>query len=533
MFPTSQAVTQVVKVTLAGDMRRLRVEFQTGMSASEAFVAVQVAVRQTFDLAETAGLVLKYTDDEEDLCTLAEVSMEDLASLAAGKPWRLLASVGDSATPAPAQEAAVTFEPNGVPVTLEPKVTAVAGDVPVTPEEPKEVPGIAAAQDPVTEDGEESDPEEEGGLPEWDPMSEHAVHMLPFASMMVQSESARSKISTLGVEQREQVLRFARELEDNLDLVPDAAPLRPRLLAYIDGSDPDHFGDVFAELLKAWASSSSTDNVKLSVQMHISSVKKLVMKSFFRGKGKGKDFKGKGNGKGHKGKGKGPEDWARLFEGLGAGGAGGPFAPFMQHLNAHLDPHAGAGEGPLGAVGGWKGALAGMMAQKGLGKGFGVPTGPSESSNPFGAGFPFNMGGCHMGGHMGSPAGWQGMLSSLLANKGQGKGHGCGWPCTPGMANPCETAARESEPQPPTTAQESNTEMSSCTSSPAEATRECEPSAPVAPKSETPAEHGSENFEEQVKQLLEMNLVTDAEVARELLSAHNGDVSKVASVLMG
>ena len=88
MFPTGEASSQIIKVSLDGDVRRLAVDFPAGTSSAAAFVAVGKAVKQSFGLGAADDLVMKYTDDEGDLCTLAELSMEDFSSRHVLSPHR-------------------------------------------------------------------------------------------------------------------------------------------------------------------------------------------------------------------------------------------------------------------------------------------------------------------------------------------------------------------------------------------------------------------------------------------------------------
>jgi len=307
-------------------------------------------------------------------------------------------------------------------------------------------------------------PEEEEHLPDWNRMPEWAFHMLPFAAMKVQSECARAKISAIGVDRREEVLLFALKLEDNLDMVPDASSSRAKLLAFIDGSDPDHFGDVFADVLQAWSSSSSTEQVKLSLEMHFCSIKKMLKLLFCgAGKGKGKCWKGCWKGKGMKGKGKG-------------------FEPSSCGQSHSVGDDAGcSSKGFLGGIlhASWKGMLSSL---KGLGKGKGFILGGAQEHAINGGVDP-------------TPAD----ASS--------------------SGNDAHDVATQSAPQGSPQSSSNSDTAPIC-----ESTQACD--EPLVDKS-------SAIFDEQIKQLLEMNLVSSPMVARELLTEHNGCVSKVVSVLIG
>merc|ERR1719343_1816891 len=100
MFPIGAAYSQTIKVSLGDDTRRLTIDFATGASAIAAFGLVQKVIRQSFRLSDRDDLVLKYLDDEGDLCTLVELCLEDLATLSKGKPWKIQASLGAQAAAA-------------------------------------------------------------------------------------------------------------------------------------------------------------------------------------------------------------------------------------------------------------------------------------------------------------------------------------------------------------------------------------------------------------------------------------------------
>merc|ERR1719491_804374 len=106
MFPIDAAYSQTIKVSLGEDTRRLTIDLAAGASAAAALALVQKVIRQGFRLSDRDDLVLKYLDDEGDLCTLAEFCLEDLATLSKGKPWKIQASLGAqpaaaAAAPAP------------------------------------------------------------------------------------------------------------------------------------------------------------------------------------------------------------------------------------------------------------------------------------------------------------------------------------------------------------------------------------------------------------------------------------------------
>merc|ERR1719210_190543 len=75
--------SRVVKVRFGDDIRRLMPNFLPSAGPEEILTTIRSAIQSSFGLEETtaATMVLKYTDDEGDLCTLTERTLEDLASL--------------------------------------------------------------------------------------------------------------------------------------------------------------------------------------------------------------------------------------------------------------------------------------------------------------------------------------------------------------------------------------------------------------------------------------------------------------------
>merc|ERR1719411_777929 len=125
--------------------------------------------------------------------------------------------------------------------------------------------------------------------PEWKEISAAmAFYALPCVAKAAQLEVVRSALSTAGVERRKRVVKWCCEVLGHLDLVPEAAPLRPKLEAFVDGWDTEHFGDVLAELLKAWASSSSPEMVKYTVALHhkgFTAIMRQTFKALHKSKG--------------------------------------------------------------------------------------------------------------------------------------------------------------------------------------------------------------------------------------------------------
>jgi hypothetical protein len=168
----------------------------------------------------------------------------------------------------------------------------------------------------------------------------------------------------------------------------------------------------------------------------------------------------------------------------GGGSAGGSQAPNPMHDllgGLFAAKGAGKGNGPCPAAGQapnlMQDLLGGLFAAKGAGKGNGAYPVGGQAPNPM-----------------------QDILGAFLAAKGAGKGTGS-CPC-PMTVNPASTPA-------PTHFE----------------------GASAPPASDTDSA-SRETFEASVEDLVSMGLVSDKQVARELLTTH-GDISTVVSVLTG
>ncbi|CAK0814866.1 unnamed protein product [Prorocentrum cordatum] len=104
----------VVKVDLEGDVRRLRARLPPRQGAGEEarYAALQATIVEGFKLPEgSPHLVLKYRDEEEDLCTLVEATLADFLQGASGRgPLKLVASR------APAPDARAPADPAAAPL---------------------------------------------------------------------------------------------------------------------------------------------------------------------------------------------------------------------------------------------------------------------------------------------------------------------------------------------------------------------------------------------------------------------------------
>jgi len=101
----------IIKVDLDGDVRRISVALSEDATAIEKFQEIRAAVAQGFDMEETLLPVLKYRDEEGDICTLVEASVEDLLELSNSGTMRLLAST----TPVPLPKEDAAHKMSGLP----------------------------------------------------------------------------------------------------------------------------------------------------------------------------------------------------------------------------------------------------------------------------------------------------------------------------------------------------------------------------------------------------------------------------------
>jgi len=486
MFPTGSTKQQVVKVSVGDEVRRLRVDLPEGSSAASALAAIRSAVKQAFKISDDGvdTLVLKYTDDEGDLCTLIDPTMEDFVELAAGGLWRLQASVGKPLA-RPTQVAQVLQAERAKDPAAEP---------------------AAAAEKEVSADADTTSAEWSGGS------AVNMFHKLPFITMWAGSDWGRSMLNHVGTEKREELVLVCCDILEHLDLVAEAVPLRPRLEAYINGNDTEHFGDMLAALLTAWATSASPENVQMSLDLHGKRLKG-VMKQIWGDKGKGKG-KGLGKGKGKFGKGmcKGIRMGmlaSMLAKGMGKGADFSMTSPSSPPTAAPdcTATDKEATSHPQAAEAEWE-------------------------QDPLGALFAQQL--LHTGGHSHKGHGmWPGMqgiggmdmLAGLLTKglgKGKGKAHAGaapmstaahpqGAPVAPMEATLAEAKAQEVVP--PTVA--------------------APPTAPVSDEAFAKVAAEGMDLDSKAQDLMGMGLVQDLEVARELLVIQDGDVSKVVAMLTG
>merc|ERR1719498_2131902 len=67
-------------------------ELPEDASSAQTFQAIRAAVAQGFEIGESSLPALKYKDEEGDLCTLVEASVDDMLELSKGGTLRLCMS---------------------------------------------------------------------------------------------------------------------------------------------------------------------------------------------------------------------------------------------------------------------------------------------------------------------------------------------------------------------------------------------------------------------------------------------------------
>lgn len=103
----------VLKVTYKQDTRRLRADWASAAPAQEAFASIRAAIEEVFslpiDASVSSAYVLKYHDDEGDLCTLVENTVTDfLETGLRAKSLRIM--VEDREAPTESEQLSETFE---------------------------------------------------------------------------------------------------------------------------------------------------------------------------------------------------------------------------------------------------------------------------------------------------------------------------------------------------------------------------------------------------------------------------------------
>mmetsp|Transcript_159482 Transcript_159482/g.511740 ORF Transcript_159482/g.511740 Transcript_159482/m.511740 type:complete len:471 (-) Transcript_159482:239-1651(-) len=261
----------VLKVDLDGDLRRFRIKH--GADNAETWSILHEAVRSGFELAEGCDIILKYKDDEGDLCTLARATLPDCISQACAGPLRLFA------TRAAASEKAK-------PAASEPVVAATVEEVlskeaSVTSQSCiRPPPGIcnevqkpcADARDEDADDGARGAPSCGGyrGVGPWKLLiclgSLRAANKLSaamIASIMLQflpilaqrAHRKQEKLNRIGAQYREMLLPLLHRVLLHLDELEEGQSVKPGVEAFVSGKDASKLGDCIGSLLKVLAAS--------------------------------------------------------------------------------------------------------------------------------------------------------------------------------------------------------------------------------------------------------------------------------------
>lgn len=271
------AEMQTLKVEFEGDLRRLRLKLPKDVSEGEKLQTIQEAIRHGFSWSEeeNAGVTLKYKDEEGDLCTLVEATVEDFLAQPAVGALRLLASRQALTTPKRVPVPSLPEEPG-----LEPAPTPTAAVEPV--------PSPTAKSDAAAPDANESFNGDAGfaaghpsftcgssvgpwkllmclrGLWDAEKMSAKMVGsmMLQFLPILAQrAHRKQEKLNRLGPSKREELLPLLRCVSVYIERVAEAAPLKAQVEDFISGRDVTKLGDFLAALFKTLAMSKDRHGV--------------------------------------------------------------------------------------------------------------------------------------------------------------------------------------------------------------------------------------------------------------------------------
>lgn len=421
--------TRTFKVKMGDNTVRLTMEVDTASQALTERIHAAAASAMDLTSEEAPRLVLKYEDNEKDMCTLTSLTLEDLLALVPEGAIRLTATL---------QEPLAT-QPTGTSMTA------------------------AQMIDSCREDRNAASSSAEAPL---DPMSmmlsnmaaQHAHMWLPALAVKTQDEDAQQKITELGRQRAEQIVPACEKLLSKLGMLPELEPLVPELVAYIGAPHDASLGPFVSHLLQALASSMAT--------------KAPIVQELVR-------------------------DAVSLFIPV-------MMTPHRATSSSDTPPQPGQDPATASSVPDLS-ALFGMFGGKGLGKG--------QHQQP------------------GSPTPDLGTLLGGLLGKGKGKGDssadGQTTPAAPvpdlgAMIGSVLAAKGGYQQQGPDLASVLGGLLNAKGSGKGVA-------APVVSSTTCPIQEQS--FEEEVADLLDMGLVSDPEVARDMLRQHKGDVSLVVASL--
>jgi hypothetical protein len=230
-----------LKVDLDGDIRRFRIEQSTNFS--ETWEALDLALSSSYGFKAGSEVILKYRDDEGDLCTLANTTLQDCILQFNGKPIKLIASVK---------------EPHDGTSHKFPQQQAEQNP-----------PSLERAEERIQDaEGERSEARDPSGalsvrpkrilaclrsLREADKLSPEMVSsiMLHFLPMMAQmSDKLREKLNRAGARRRDSWLPLLHLILCQLDALEGMEHVKPMLEEFVSGKNPSKFGDCFAALVE-------------------------------------------------------------------------------------------------------------------------------------------------------------------------------------------------------------------------------------------------------------------------------------------
>eukprot|EP00931_Biecheleriopsis_adriatica_P057777 TRINITY_DN3429_c0_g1_i1.p1 TRINITY_DN3429_c0_g1~~TRINITY_DN3429_c0_g1_i1.p1 ORF type:complete len:509 (-),score=103.45 TRINITY_DN3429_c0_g1_i1:25-1488(-) len=277
---------RMLKADFGGDVRRLHVDITVTPKAPcgsscqarlEAFRGtfeeILSVVRVGYSFSESEELLLKYSDEELDLCTLTEATVEDFlfGNARSGScadeltPLKLVVlrpgTTDGSRMGAAVQRASEQQRDEVMPAPgLERKAKAPRIEA-------KPVPGASQAS----------------GLPSGNSLrsmcplgllaclkalhscgrlspavvASLALQFLPILAQRVQRK--QEKINRKGANMRKEkpLVNLLQAVCEQIRRIPEAEPVRPALKAYIAGSDTAHLGDTLADLLRRLAACKS------------------------------------------------------------------------------------------------------------------------------------------------------------------------------------------------------------------------------------------------------------------------------------
>lgn len=108
----------LIKVDFDGDIRRISMAVSEDAPASKKFEEIRSAVAQGFDVEESMLPRLKYKDEEGDICSLVEASVEDLLVFSQSGTMRLFASKTSAAPAKDAEAADANFAQQSAAVSM-------------------------------------------------------------------------------------------------------------------------------------------------------------------------------------------------------------------------------------------------------------------------------------------------------------------------------------------------------------------------------------------------------------------------------